>query len=89
MRYYKVLYKIGDLNQRIYPVGVDGVVWSMTQDHYSDNVMIAGTDGKAQVDGETVIELSEQNALALIEEFKKTYPKLREEDLLFPFKRGQ
>ena len=89
MRYYKVLYEIGHLNQRIYPVGVEGVVWSMTQDHYSENVMVASTDGQAQADGKTVVELSEQDALALIEEFKKTYPKLREKDLLFPFKKEQ
>jgi len=85
MRYYKVLYSIGDFNQRIYPAGVNGVVWSITQDHYSDHIMVAGTQGQSQPNGDSVTELSEQDALALIKEFKETYPKLREEDVLFPF----
>ena len=86
MRYYKITYEIGVNNERVYPRAVGGVVWRVTQDHHAENVMVGGTESQIEADGELVTELAEEEASALIEEFKKSYPEAPEENDL-PWKR--
>jgi len=82
MKYYKVIYALGSNNERIYPSRIKEAVWNTTQYHFSDNVMIGGTDSKIKADGMEVIELTEDEASSLIEEFKKNHPKISEKELL-------
>jgi len=81
MRYYRVIYRLGENNERIYPSSIKEAVWNMTQYHFTDNVMIGGTEKKVEADGVEVVELTEEMGLSQIEEFKNSYPKIPEEDL--------
>lgn len=83
MNYYKVIYAVGSNNERIYPSSIKEAVWNTAQYHFTDNVMIGGTDDKVDSDGVEVIELTEDEALSSIEEFKKSYPEFTEEELPF------
>jgi hypothetical protein len=83
MKYYKVIYKLGSNNEYIYPLSVKGVVWNLAQYHFEEHLMIGRTDSEVDADGVEVVELTEEEALSLVEEFKKSYPKILEEELLF------
>ncbi len=89
MKYYNVIYKFGVNNEYIYPSSVEGVVWNIAQYHFTENVMIGRTDSEVEADGVEVVELSEEEALSLIEEFKKSYPEIPEEELPFVPKREE
>jgi len=83
MKYYKVMYKLGANNEHVYPSSIEGVVWNLAQYHFKDYVMIGRTDSEVEADGVEVIELTEQEALSMIDEFKKSYPEIAEEELPF------
>lgn len=83
MKYYRVVYRIGENNERIYPSSIKGAVWNIAQYHFTDNVMIGGTESKVEAEGEDVVELTEKKALSQIEEFKNSYPEVSEEELPF------
>ncbi len=78
MKYYKIKYKTGKQGEYIYPQVVKNVVWTMTQYHVKNKVMIGGTESELSVDGKEAAALSEKAALKLIEEFKKSYPQVSE-----------
>ena len=80
MKYYKVIYKIGANKELVYPFSCKGVVWNLAQYHYTENVMIGRTESEVEADGVEVVELTEEEALSLIEEFKKSYPEIPEEE---------
>ena len=80
MKYYKVIYKIGNNNVYVYPSGVKGATWNIAEYHFTDNVMIGKTDSDVKADGVDVIKLTEKEASSLIEEFKKSYPEIDEEE---------
>jgi len=71
MKYYKVIYKIRKNNDFIYPSSIKRVVWNITQYHFRENVMIGGTESKVEAKGANVEEVTEVEALSLIDEFKK------------------
>ena len=50
----------------------------MTQDHYTENVMIGGTESQVDANGESVTELTEEEASALIKELRQSYPETPE-----------
>ena len=83
MKYYKVIYRTGKNNEHSYPPSIKGIVWNLTQNHYQERVMIGGTDDDVVADGKKVIKLTKKAALPLIEEFKKSYPEVKEDDLPF------
>lgn len=83
MKYFKVIYKLGANNSLQYPSGIKNAVWNIVQYHHTENIMVGGTDSIVEADGVEVIELNENEALSLIEEFKKSYPEIKEEDLPF------
>lgn len=89
MSYYKLIYNLGANNAYIYPSSVRGVVWTLAQYHYTERVMVGKTEHPVAADGVEVIELSEADALTLIEEFKQSYPKVSEKDMPFPPVGGQ
>ena len=80
MKYYKVIYKIGNNNVYVYPSGVKAAVWNIAEYHFTDHVMIGKTDGDVKADGVDVIELTKKEALSLIEQFKKSDPENEEEE---------
>ena len=45
--------------------------------------MIGRADSEVEADGVEVVELTETEALSVIEEFKKSYPEIAEEKLPF------
>ena len=45
--------------------------------------MIGRTDSEVEADGVEVVELTEAEALSMIDEFKKSYPEIAEEELAF------
>jgi hypothetical protein len=75
MRYYKIFIKKGTDDQYIYPSSTRSAVWKIAQYHYSDMVMIGGTDTQVRADGKEVVELAEKEALSMIEQLKKSHPK--------------
>ena len=81
MKYYKVIYKLGSNNEYIYPSSVEGVVWNLAQYRFKEHLMIGRTDGEIKADGIEVVELTEEEALSLVEEFKKSYPEIPDEEL--------
>lgn len=81
MKYYKILYRIGKNSEYIYPPNTKGAIWNLSQYNLNDNVMIGGTDTNIEADGSEVVELSKKEALSQIEEFKKSYPEIQEEEL--------
>ena len=83
MKYYKVIYKLGANNEHIYPSSINGIVWNLAQYHFTEYVMIGRTDSEVEADGVEVVELTEEEALSLIEEFEKSYPEIAEEELPF------
>ncbi|MFO1429722.1 MAG: hypothetical protein U1F76_06225 [Candidatus Competibacteraceae bacterium] len=87
MNYYKLIYTVNEKNERVYPKNFAKVVCKITQDHFAEKVMIAGTDSNIVADKKTIIKLTEDEALALIEEFKQSYPKLPHEEFPFPPRR--
>ena len=80
MKYYKVIYKIGENTEYIYPPSIKEVIWTIVQYHYKDNVMIGGTDKSVEEDGVDVTELPKDEALSLIEDYKKSFPEIKEVD---------
>jgi hypothetical protein len=74
MNYYKTLYTLDEYNNRVYPGATKGVVWNLTQDHFSEKVMIGATESAIPADGTSIVELAETDARSLIEEYKATYP---------------
>jgi len=89
MKYYKVMYKLGANKEYIYPSSVTGVVWNLAQYHFTEKSMIGRTDSEVEADGVEVVELIEEEALSLIDEFKKSYPEISEEELTFLPKRKE
>ena len=87
MKYYKVIYKLGTNNEYIYPSGIEGVVWNLTQYHFKEKVMIGRTDSEVEAEGVEVVELTGEEALSMIDEFKKSYPEIPEGELPFQLKR--
>ncbi len=83
MKYYKVIYKVGRNNEREYPSGIKGAVWNIAQYHFKDNIMIGGTESRIDADGVEVVELTREEALSQIEEFKNSYPENPEEEMPF------
>ena len=83
MKYYKVIYKLGANNEHVYPSSIEGVVWNLAQYHFTEYVMIGRTDSEVEADGVEVAELTDEGALSLIDEFKKSYPEIAEEELPF------
>jgi topoisomerase IA-like protein len=83
MKYYKVMYKLGANKELVYPSSIKRVVWNLAQYHFTEYVMIGRTDSEVEADGVEVVELTEEEALSMIEEFKKSYPKIAEEELPF------
>lgn len=77
------MFKISKNKDIIYPSSIKRVVWNITQYHFSENVMIGGTESKVETKGADVVELTEVEALSLIDKFKNTYPKIPKEDLSF------
>jgi hypothetical protein len=67
----------------LYPSGIKRVVWNLAQYHFKDYVMIGRTDSEVEADGVEVVELTEAEALSVIEKFKKSYPEIAEEELPF------
>ncbi len=84
MKYYQVKYNTGKKNEIIYPQAVRETVWKITQNHFRDKVMIGGTESEIMADGKGVKELKEAEASTLIEEFKKSFPEVKKEDLTLP-----
>lgn len=85
MIYYKFSYKINN-NERIYPPIIQGIIWRISYYHYTEKSVIGGTEQEIVTEGPEVIRLSDDEALSLIEEFKKSYPQISEEKLPFPLK---
>ena len=83
MKYYKVMYKLGANKEYIYPSSIKSVVWNLAQYHFTENVMVGRTDSEVEADGVEVVELTEAEALSVIDEFKKSYPEIPEEELPF------
>lgn len=81
MKYYKVIYKIGKNSEYIYPLCTKGAIWNILQYHFTDNIMIGGTESRIKAEGSEVVELSEEEGLSQIEEFKKSYPEIQEGEL--------
>ena len=67
----------------LYPYGIKRVVWNLAQYHFKDYVMIGRTDSEVEADGVEVVELTEEEALSLIEEFRKSYPEIAVGELPF------
>jgi hypothetical protein len=75
MNYYKISYSINDKNERVYPKKMKGVVCAMTQDHASEQFMVAGTESDLEEDGKGIVALTPEDAEALIKEFRDSFPK--------------
>jgi hypothetical protein len=75
MNYFKITYTINDKNERVYPKKMKGVVFTGTQDHASEHVMIAATEAKMEEDGKSIVALTAKDAEALVKEFQETFPK--------------
>ncbi len=84
MKYYQVKYKTEKKGDLVYPASVNQVVWERTQNHFSEDAMIGGTNSKIEADGKSVIELKKEDAEKLIEEYKKSFPKIKDENLKLP-----
>lgn len=74
MKYFKISYTHDKNNERVYPKKTKGVVWTLTQDHFEEKLMVGATDDKLEADGKNIVELTEKEAKSLIEEYKATHP---------------
>jgi hypothetical protein len=74
VKYYKISYTLDKNNERVYPKKTKGVVWTLTQDHFDEKLMIGATESKLEADGKSITELTEKQANSLIEEYKATHP---------------
>lgn len=74
MNYYKILYTLDENNNRVYSGATKDVVWTLTQDHFSETAMIGATESAIKEDGTSIVELTETDARSLIDEYKATYP---------------
>jgi hypothetical protein len=75
MNYYKISYSTNDKNERVYPNKMKGAVFSMTQDHASEQVMVAATQSNLEEDGQGIVALTPDDAETLIKEFQDSFPK--------------
>ena len=83
MKYYNVIYELGTNNEYIYPPCTERVIWSLAQYHFTENRMIGRTDSEVEADGVEVVELTEEEASSLIDEFKKSYSETPEEKPIY------
>ena len=75
MNYYRISYSIYGNNERVYPKEMKGVVFTMTQDHASENFMVAGTEAAIDADGTSIVALTEAAAESLIKALRDSFPK--------------
>ena len=81
MKYYKVLFKTGKNNEYIYPAGVKGAVWNIMQNHFSEKMMVGGTESEVVADGKAVITLTKTKAETLMKEFRESYPAPKDDEM--------
>lgn len=74
MNYYRLTYTINANHERVYPRAFAGVVCRITQDHVTERFMIVGTDSRLAADGQAIVELTQDQALAQMEELKQGFP---------------
>ncbi|MEF8701281.1 MAG: hypothetical protein V5B33_18610 [Candidatus Accumulibacter sp. UW20] len=75
MNYYRISYSINASTERVYPKEMKGVVFTMTQDHASEHFMVAGTEATIDVNGTSIVALTEEAADALVKTLRDTFPK--------------
>jgi hypothetical protein len=74
MKFYRVNYQIAANGEFQYPAQVRNVVWSNAHYHNTERFMVAEAEGAVAADGRDVVELTQAQARALIEEVAKSYP---------------
>lgn len=75
MNHYKITYTINARNERVYPAAMKGAVFTMTQDHPSEHLMVAATESDLAEDGTAVVSLAADEAQTLMQQFQDSMPK--------------
>jgi len=74
MNFYQIHYTIADNGEFQYPAQVRNVVWKNTHYHNSEHFMLAESDQNVQADGKDVVQLTEDQARALLDRILRSYP---------------
>ena len=84
MKFYQVRFKTEKKGDLVYPDSLNQVVWERTQNHFREDEMVGGTNSKIEADGKNVIELKEKEAEKLMEKYKQSFPKFKDEKVTLP-----